>query len=170
MPLTSARSDALNPATGQVIGAAAHAGITYIDEALHAAASGYRTWRVFSALDRYKVLRRAGELLRERVEVMSVILTQEQGKPLAEAKVEILLSADVLDWAGEEARHAYGRVIPGWSPQHLSKRAQGTGRSRRRLHALELSYVAGSSKDCACAGCRLLGSCEGGRGYSGLGG
>ena len=108
--------DVLNPATGDVIGTAAHAGVADLDEALDASAQGFRRWKLVSALERYKVLRRTAELLRERVESIARILTFEQGKPLAEAKVEILLSADVLDWAGEEGRRAYGRVIPGRAP------------------------------------------------------
>jgi succinate-semialdehyde dehydrogenase/glutarate-semialdehyde dehydrogenase len=108
--------DVLNPATGEVIGTAAHASVSDLDEALDASARGFRAWKAVSALERYKVLRRAADLLRERVETISRILTLEQGKPLAEAKVEILLSAEVLDWAGEEGRRAYGRVIPSRTP------------------------------------------------------
>jgi succinate-semialdehyde dehydrogenase / glutarate-semialdehyde dehydrogenase len=99
-----------------VIGTAAHAGVSDLDEALDASVRGFRTWRAVSALERYKVLRRAADLLRERVEPISHVLTLEQGKPLAEAKAEILLSAEVLEWAGEEGRRAYGRVIPSRTP------------------------------------------------------
>ena len=104
--------DVLNPATGQVIGTAAVADAVDLDEALAAAGKGFKAWRAVSAFDRYKVLRKAADLLRERLDATAAVLTQEQGKPVAEAKMEIMLSADVLDWCAEEARRAYGRVIP----------------------------------------------------------
>lgn len=101
-----------NPATGERIGSVAHAEAADLDEALAAAAEGFRTWRAVPAFDRSKVLRRAADLLRGRVDRAARIMTTEQGKPLAEARVEILGSADLLDWFAEEGRRAYGRVIP----------------------------------------------------------
>ena len=65
-----------------------------------------------SAFERSKIMRKAAKLMRERVEAIAPLLTQEQGKTLAEAKAEILAGADVIDWFAEEARRAYGRVIP----------------------------------------------------------
>ena len=105
-----------NPATGETIGTAAHAGSADLEEALEAAGRAFRVWRDTSALERCKAMRRAGELLRARVDDLARIMVIEQGKPLAEAKAEILVSADVLDWAGEEARRTYGRVIPARAP------------------------------------------------------
>jgi succinate-semialdehyde dehydrogenase/glutarate-semialdehyde dehydrogenase len=57
-------------------------------------------------------MRTAAELIRSRVDTIARFLTTEQGKPLSEAKSEILNGADVIDWFAEEARRAYGRVIP----------------------------------------------------------
>ncbi len=108
--------DVLDPATGEVIGTAAHATADDLDEALTAAARAFRLWRATSPLARSDIMRRAGALLRDRVDAIAHALTLEQGKPLGEAKIEILLSADVLDWSGEEARRAYGRVIPARTP------------------------------------------------------
>ncbi|MEA2776372.1 MAG: succinate-semialdehyde dehydrogenase / glutarate-semialdehyde dehydrogenase, partial [Acetobacteraceae bacterium] len=62
--------------------------------------------------DRSKVMRKAADILRERADRVAHLLTMEQGKPLAEAKGEVLAGADVIDWFAEEARRAYGRVIP----------------------------------------------------------
>lgn len=104
--------DVIDPATDEIIGSVAHAGTVDLDVALDAVSRGFRTWKGYSALDRYKILRRAADMLRERADALSTILTREQGKPLAEARSEILISADVLDWAAEEGRRAYGRVIP----------------------------------------------------------
>jgi len=108
--------DVVNPATGDTIGQVAHAGIADLDEALAAAAKGFRHWRKVSALERGKVLRRAGDLLRQRVDVIAEIMTLEQGKPIAEARMELLMSADILDWCAEEGRRAYGRLIPARTP------------------------------------------------------
>lgn len=104
--------DVLNPATNERIGCVAHAQIDDLDEALAAADAGFRIWRAVSSFDRYKVLRRGAELLRERVDRIATIITMEQGKPMGEARTETLMSADILDWFAEEARRSYGRVIP----------------------------------------------------------
>lgn len=102
----------VNPATGEVIGAVAKATVDDLDRALSAAARGFATWRAVSALDRGRVLRRAADLLRDRVETIARLMTLEQGKPLREARAETLSAADTLDWFAEEGRRAYGRVIP----------------------------------------------------------
>lgn len=104
--------DVVNPATEEVIGKLAHASITDLDEALEAAAKGFATWRKMAAFDRSKIMRKAADLVRERSENIARLMTTEQGKPLVEARLEILGSADVIDWFAEEGRRAYGRVIP----------------------------------------------------------
>lgn len=104
--------DVTNPATGDTIGTAAYASLADLDEALAAADRGFRVWRATSPFDRCKMLRAAAALLRERIDSIAHALTTEQGKPLAEAKAEIAISADVLDWSAEEGRRTYGRVIP----------------------------------------------------------
>ncbi|HEX3885757.1 MAG TPA: NAD-dependent succinate-semialdehyde dehydrogenase [Stellaceae bacterium] len=102
----------VNPATGEPIGTVAHADTSDLDRALEAAAKGFRAWRKVSAFDRSKVMRKAANLLRERADSIAPLMTQEQGKPLPEAKGETLAGADVIDWFAEEARRTYGRVIP----------------------------------------------------------
>jgi len=102
----------VNPATGEPIGTVAHADKSDLDCALEAADRGFRQWRKVSAFDRSKIMRRAANLLRERADAIAPLLTLEQGKPLPEAKGETLAGADVIDWFAEEARRAYGRVIP----------------------------------------------------------
>ena len=102
----------VNPATGEQIGTVAHAERADLDRALEAADKGFHVWRKISAFERSKIMRRAANLLRERAEAIAPLMTQEQGKPLAEAKAEILAAADIIDWFAEEARRAYGRVIP----------------------------------------------------------
>ena len=106
----------LNPATEETIGKVAHADRSDLDEALAAAAAGFKVWRAMSALDRSRIMRKAAELMRERADAIATLMTMEQGKVLAEAKVETLAAADVIEWFAEEARRAYGRVIPARGP------------------------------------------------------
>jgi succinate-semialdehyde dehydrogenase/glutarate-semialdehyde dehydrogenase len=102
----------INPATEEVIGEVAHASTADLDEALDAAAKGFATWKKVSAFDRSKLMRKAADLLRSRADMIAALMTAEQGKPLGEAKMETLAGADIIDWFAEEARRAYGRVIP----------------------------------------------------------
>ena len=101
----------VNPATGNEIGRVAHAGIADLDRALEAAQKGFEAWRDVSAAERSKTMRRAAALMRERAGEIARILTQEQGKPLAEAKVEAMASADIIEWAAEEGLRVYGRIV-----------------------------------------------------------
>jgi len=102
----------VNPATGETIGNVAHADRADLDRALEAAAKGFQVWRKVAAFDRSKLMRKAANILRDRLDAIARVLTLEQGKPLVEAKGEILVAADVIDWFAEEARRSYGRVIP----------------------------------------------------------
>src|ERR1700742_406082 len=106
----------LNPATEEVVGTVAHAAKADLDEALAAADKGFKAWRGVSPLDRSKVMRKAAELIRERAEKIATIMTIEQGKVLAESKIETLSAADTIEWFAEEGRRTYGRLIPARLP------------------------------------------------------
>jgi succinate-semialdehyde dehydrogenase/glutarate-semialdehyde dehydrogenase len=106
----------LNPATEETIGTVAHAEQADLDLVLAAAQKGFETWRKVSAYDRYKLMRKAADILRSRVDEVATLMTMEQGKPLAEAKGETLVGVDVIDWFAEEGRRAYGRTIPARMP------------------------------------------------------
>jgi succinate-semialdehyde dehydrogenase/glutarate-semialdehyde dehydrogenase len=108
--------DIVNPATEEVIGKLAHASTGDLDEALEHAAKGFAVWRKMSAYERSKLLRKTADILRERSESIARIMTTEQGKPLAEARLEMAGAADVIEWYAEEGRRAYGRVIPARNP------------------------------------------------------
>ncbi|MCB5945098.1 NAD-dependent succinate-semialdehyde dehydrogenase [Acidocella sp. KAb 2-4] len=108
--------DVINPATEEVLGKLAHAGTDDLDEALDHAAKGFATWKAMTAYDRSKIMRKAADLIRERADAIARLMTMEQGKPVGEAKIEIMGSADVIDWFAEEGRRAYGRVIPNRVP------------------------------------------------------
>ena len=102
----------VNPATGEVIGKFAWADRADLDRALAAVEKGFVTWKKVSAYERSKIMRKAADLLRERLQTIAEIMTMEQGKTVAEAKAEILNGADTIDWFAEEGRRTYGRVIP----------------------------------------------------------
>jgi succinate-semialdehyde dehydrogenase/glutarate-semialdehyde dehydrogenase len=110
--------DVVNPATEKPLARLPHAGARDLDQALEAAQNGFKLWRATSAYDRAKVLRKAANLVRERAETIARIMTQEQGKVLSEARLEVLVTADIIEWYAEEGRRAYGRIVPG--------RAKGT--------------------------------------------
>lgn len=104
--------DVVNPATGGRIGSVAHAGTADLDRALAAAQRGFAAWRNVPANERAAQMRRAAGLLRERADEIARLLTQEQGKPLAEARVEVLAGADIIEWFADEGRRVYGRIVP----------------------------------------------------------
>ncbi|HRK17625.1 MAG TPA: NAD-dependent succinate-semialdehyde dehydrogenase [Hyphomicrobiaceae bacterium] len=111
-PSSGKTSDVVNPATNTPIAKLGHANKADLDKALAAAQKGYETWRKVSAYERGKILKKAADLLRSRVDEIAKVLTMEQGKVLAEAKVELMGSADIIEWFAEEGRRAYGRIIP----------------------------------------------------------
>ena len=101
-----------NPATGAVMGNLSCADLEDIAQAADAAERGFEVWRRISAFERYKTMRKAAQLLRERADNVARLMTLEQGKPLTEARIEVMAGADTIDWFAEEGRRAYGRVIP----------------------------------------------------------
>ncbi|WP_295525588.1 NAD-dependent succinate-semialdehyde dehydrogenase [uncultured Pseudacidovorax sp.] len=104
--------DVINPATGQPIGKVAHAGKEDLDRALAAAQKGFEAWRFTPAHERAALMRKAAGLVRERADEIAPLLTQEQGKPLAEARIETLAAADIIEWFADEGRRVYGRIVP----------------------------------------------------------
>jgi succinate-semialdehyde dehydrogenase/glutarate-semialdehyde dehydrogenase len=102
-----------NPATGEVLAELPHASVADLDAAIDAATRAFPAWRATSAYDRYRTLRRAADLLRDRKDHIATVMTSEQGKVFGEAALEVASSADILDWYAEEGRRAYGRVVPG---------------------------------------------------------
>jgi succinate-semialdehyde dehydrogenase/glutarate-semialdehyde dehydrogenase len=111
-PTSGESQTVVNPATNKPIGKLGHASRADLDKALAAAQSGFETWRRVSAFERGKILRKTAEFVRQRVDRIATLLTLEQGKVLAEAKMELLGGADIIEWFAEEGRRAYGRMIP----------------------------------------------------------
>ena len=102
----------VNPATGKEIGRVAHAGRPDLDRALEAAQKGFEVWRDMVPAERSKIMRKAAALMRERVPEIAPLLTQEQGKPLAEAKGEAMAAVDIIEWFADEGLRVYGRIVP----------------------------------------------------------
>jgi succinate-semialdehyde dehydrogenase/glutarate-semialdehyde dehydrogenase len=105
--------DVINPATEKPLARLPHASTGDLDHALEAATKGFAIWRATSAYDRAKIMRKAADLMRERNDAIAKILVLEQGKVLPEARMEVMTSADIIDWYAEEGRRAYGRIVPG---------------------------------------------------------
>ena len=101
-----------NPATGKEIGRVAHATTPDLDRALAAAQKGFEVWRDMPPIERNKIMRKAAGLMRERAADIGALLTQEQGKPLAEAKGEAMAAADIIEWFADEGLRVYGRIVP----------------------------------------------------------
>ena len=101
-----------NPATGETLAMLSHASATDLDEALEASGSGFVRWGGTNAAKRAEIVIDASRLMRSRVHEIAPLLTLEQGKPLAQARAEILAAADMVQWYGEQSRRIYGRLVP----------------------------------------------------------
>lgn len=101
----------VNPASGEVIGQAPQATSDDLADALRSAGAAFPRWRDTPASERASLLNAAAQAIRERVEVFALRLTLEQGKPLAESRVEFLLCAEAFEWYAAEAVRAYGRIL-----------------------------------------------------------
>ncbi|MFT9399002.1 NAD-dependent succinate-semialdehyde dehydrogenase [Acetobacter sp.] len=101
-----------DPATGETIGKIAHASKKDLALAAEGAAKGFEAWRTLTAWDRFVIMRRAANLLRERAESIARIMSREQGKPLAQALAEIDGAAGVIEYFGEEGRRLNDVLVP----------------------------------------------------------
>lgn len=113
-----ARLDVVDPATEAVVDSVPVATPADVDRALAAADRAWRPWREVDAWSRSAVLRRIAVLMREQIPALARVLTEEVGKPLAEAEGELRATADQFDWYADEARRLYGRVVQAHSREH----------------------------------------------------
>ncbi|MDH0339432.1 NAD-dependent succinate-semialdehyde dehydrogenase [Metapseudomonas otitidis] len=107
-----ARQDIFNPATGACIGQVPNLGAAEARQAIEAAERAWPAWRALTAKERSARLKRWHALMIEHTETLAQILTLEQGKPLAEARGEIVYAASFIEWFAEEAKRIYGDTIP----------------------------------------------------------
>ena len=108
--------DVLNPATGELIGTVPMMGSDETRRAIEAADSAQSNWSAKTGKERSAILRRWHALIGDNIEDLAILMTSEQGKPLAEAKGEIQSGLDYLEWFAEEANRIYGDFIPGHMP------------------------------------------------------
>jgi succinate-semialdehyde dehydrogenase / glutarate-semialdehyde dehydrogenase len=102
----------VNPSDESVIGTVPHATTADLDDALTAAERGFRVWRATAPTKRAHIILKAANLVRDRVEDMATAMTLEQGKPIEQARLEILRGCDIIEWDASEGLRLYGRVIP----------------------------------------------------------
>ena len=105
-----------NPATDEILGTVPEMGAAETRRAIAAANTAWAGWRKKTAKERSLVLRRWYELMMANADDLAIIMTAEQGKPLAEARGEISYAASFIEWFGEEAKRTYGDTIPSPSP------------------------------------------------------
>lgn len=101
-----------NPATNEVIASVPHFGRTEVERAITAAAEAMPAWAAQAAKQRAAILRRWFDLMMANIDDLAAIMTAEQGKPLAEARGEIVYAANFIEWFAEEGKRIYGDVIP----------------------------------------------------------
>ena len=101
-----------NPATDEVIGTVPRMGAVETRSAIEAANAAFPPWRARTAAERSQLLRRWYELLLENKEDLAILMTAEQGKPLAESRGEIAYAASFIEWFAEEGKRVYGDTIP----------------------------------------------------------
>ena len=102
----------INPADETSLGTVPHATRADLDDALDAASRGQKVWSRMSPAKRAETIIAAARLMRERVEELAVAMTLEQGKPIAQSRLEVLRACDIIEWDANEGRRVYGRVIP----------------------------------------------------------
>ncbi len=112
----------INPATEQEIGTAPKVSAEQLDAAIAAARDAFVLWSNTPAIERYRIIRKAAELLRERTETIARVMTMEMGKPHAQAKGETAGAADLIDFLAEEAKRQGGRLVPVRSHNLLEQR------------------------------------------------
>jgi succinate-semialdehyde dehydrogenase/glutarate-semialdehyde dehydrogenase len=110
------RFDVTDPGTGETVGSVPNAGESDVRAAIDAAATAFDDWKAQPALNRARILRRAADLIRERRDRIALVMTSEQGKPLAEAAGEVDYAASFLEWFGGEAERIYGQIVPPMNP------------------------------------------------------
>ncbi|MFA3873238.1 NAD-dependent succinate-semialdehyde dehydrogenase [Streptomyces sp. MMCC 100] len=117
----------VDPATEEVIGEVPLATAADLDRALDAAAKGFEVWRATPVAERTRILHAAADLIAERAPEIGRVMTREQGKPLRESTGEARRTAETLRWHADDARRAYGRIIPSAPGTVLTVRREPIG-------------------------------------------
>ena len=110
---SGATAEVIDPGTGKALGTVPKMATAETRRAIEAAERALPAWRAKTAGERAKLLRRLYELMMEHQDALGELLSREQGKPFAEAKGEVAYGAGFIEWFGEEAKRAYGEIVPG---------------------------------------------------------
>ena len=125
----------VNPATGETITDVPRMGAAETRRAIAAAERALPEWKTRPAKERARILRRLADLMLENAEDLARLMVTEQGKPLAEARLEVAYAASFYEWFGEEAKRVYGDTIPTpWPDKRIlvTKDASGSPQESRR--------------------------------------
>uniref|UniRef100_UPI0035A0FCD4 aldehyde dehydrogenase family protein n=1 Tax=Jeotgalibaca porci TaxID=1868793 RepID=UPI0035A0FCD4 len=117
----------INPATGETLTEVSKGDKAAFERAIEAAKEAFPVWSSMELHERVKILHRAADLIEENADKLALIMTLEQGKPLAESKGEIQTNVDNLHWNAEEARRIYGETIPAPNNHKYEVRKQPVG-------------------------------------------
>jgi succinate-semialdehyde dehydrogenase / glutarate-semialdehyde dehydrogenase len=117
----------VNPATEEEIGRLPRANKEDLDDALNAAAKGFRIWRDVSPRQRADIILRAAKLMRDRQEEIAQSITLEHGKPISQARLEVIRGVEFFEWDAGEAMRSYGRIIPAAKGNKFSVHHQPIG-------------------------------------------
>lgn len=109
---TASDLSVVNPATEEEIGRLPHAEVSDLSDAVASADKGFKLWSQVSPADRAKVLFKAAAIMRERQEEIATAITAEHGKPLQQARLEVIRGCEFFEWDAGEATRTYGRIIP----------------------------------------------------------
>ena len=125
---SGAMIDVVNPASGERIGGVPKSGKSETRRAIEAAEDAFHAWKKTSALHRSQMLRKLHDAIMDNQDELAELLTMEQGKPLAEAKGEVGMSAAYVLWYAEEGRRVYGDVVPSpWADRRILVTKEATG-------------------------------------------
>lgn len=102
----------INPADESILGYVPHATRLDLHDAVTAAAKGFSVWRKMSPLQRQGIMLEAARIIRQRTDEIARVMTLEQGKPVAQSRLEVQRACDMIEWDATEGRRLYGRMIP----------------------------------------------------------
>lgn len=147
-----------NPADNSLIGTVPKLSRTEVEDAIAAAEKAWPAWRALTALQRGAILKKWSELIRENIDDLAIIMTTEQGKPLAESRGELGLGLSYVDWFAEEGKRVYGEVIPSPWPgkQPITMRQPIGVTAAITPWNFPMSMIARKASPALAAGCPMI--------------
>ena len=147
--------DVINPATSAVLDRAPDATVDDAKQAIEKSVAAFVSWKAKTAFERSAILRKWYELILGDEATLARLMTQEMGKPITESRGEVKYAAAFVEWYAEEAKRAYGEIVPTHAAQQALAGHAATGGSGLRGHAVEFPGRDGDAQGCARAGCGM---------------